>query len=247
MTRKPIGTVTDRDLTIRVLADGRSFDEKVSAFTSRDVIACRLGDDIKDAERLMREHRMSRVVVCDDDGKVKGVISLADIADVGDRRRARRDVAAGKERPAPRSLKAPAVLELGAAAEGAAGPLRRSWRRSIARSVPRRPNSSTAAIKSAPRERPRRVRVAPSPEPAMEALVRERVRHPERPVKVVAAERAAKRGEPDRRANEGGDPGGEKDVPGASLAVSSGNAFVDQARTGTKPTIAAANSRRRLR
>jgi CBS domain-containing protein len=79
---KPIGTVTDRDLTIRVLADGRSFDEKVSAFTSRDVIACRLGDDIKDAERLMREHRMSRVVVCDDDGKVKGVISLADIADV---------------------------------------------------------------------------------------------------------------------------------------------------------------------
>ena len=67
-------------------------------------------------------------------------------------------------------------------------------------------------------------------------------------MKVVAAERAAKRGEPDRRANEGGDPGGEKDgTPGASLAVSSGNAFVDQARTGTKPTIAAANSRRRLR
>ena len=65
-------------------------------------------------------------------------------------------------------------------------------------------------------------------------------------MKVVAAEQAAKRGEPDRRANEGGDPGGE-DVPGASLAVSSGNAFVDQARTGTKPTIAAANSRRRLR
>ncbi len=35
--------------------------------------------------------------------------------------------------------------------------------------------------------------------------------------------------------------------PGALLPVRSGNAFVDQARTGTKPTIAAANSRRRVR
>jgi signal-transduction protein with cAMP-binding, CBS, and nucleotidyltransferase domain len=79
---KPIGAVTDRDLAIRVLAEGRSGDDKVGAFMTRDVVGCRIGDDVKEAERLMREQRRSRVMVCDAQGKVKGVISLADIVDV---------------------------------------------------------------------------------------------------------------------------------------------------------------------
>ncbi len=79
---KPIGAITDRDLAIRVLADGRSPDEKLQAFMTRDVVSCRLGDDVRDAERLMRDHRKSRIMVCDEDGKLKGVISLADLADV---------------------------------------------------------------------------------------------------------------------------------------------------------------------
>ncbi len=77
-----IGTVTDRDLAIRVLASGRSADEKLDEFVTRDVVSCRLGEDVSEAERLMREKRKSRIVVCDEDGKLKGVISLADIADV---------------------------------------------------------------------------------------------------------------------------------------------------------------------
>ncbi|HET8540205.1 MAG TPA: CBS domain-containing protein, partial [Anaeromyxobacter sp.] len=40
----PIGAITDRDLAIRVLADGRSPDERVAAFMSRDVVGCRIGD-----------------------------------------------------------------------------------------------------------------------------------------------------------------------------------------------------------
>jgi CBS domain-containing protein len=78
----PIGAVTDRDLAIRVLAEGRSSDDRVEGFMTRDVVTCRLGDDVKDAERLMREHRKSRVMVCDDQGRLAGVISLADIAEV---------------------------------------------------------------------------------------------------------------------------------------------------------------------
>jgi DNA-binding response OmpR family regulator len=70
-----------------------------------------------------------------------------------------------------------------------------------------------ALTRSAPRERPRRLRVAPPAEPAVEAAARERVRHPQRPVEVVSAERATKRREPGRRADEGGDRGGEQDVP----------------------------------
>jgi CBS domain-containing protein len=79
---KPIGAVTDRDLVIRVLADGRSTDEKISSCMTRDVISCRIGDDVKDAERRMREHRKSRVMVCDEQGKLAGVISLHDLAEL---------------------------------------------------------------------------------------------------------------------------------------------------------------------
>jgi CBS domain-containing protein len=78
---EPIAAVTDRDLAIRVLAEGRSADEPIDSFATRDVVSCRSGDDIRDAARLMRERRKSRVMVCGDDGKLQGVISLADIAD----------------------------------------------------------------------------------------------------------------------------------------------------------------------
>ncbi len=79
---EPVGAVTDRDLAIRVLADGLSADEPIDRFMTRDVVACRLGDDLKDAERLMRDRQKSRIMVCDDSGKLQGVISLADVAEV---------------------------------------------------------------------------------------------------------------------------------------------------------------------
>jgi signal-transduction protein with cAMP-binding, CBS, and nucleotidyltransferase domain len=78
---KPVGTITDRDLAIRVLAEGRSADEKVGACMTREVVSCKLGDDAHEAERLMREKRKSRIIICDEAGKVKGVISLADIVE----------------------------------------------------------------------------------------------------------------------------------------------------------------------
>ena len=79
--RKPIGAITDRDLTIRVLAEGRSPDEKVSSFMTKDVISCRTNDDLDEVARLMRDHRKSRVMVCDDQGQLVGVVSLQDVAE----------------------------------------------------------------------------------------------------------------------------------------------------------------------
>ncbi len=77
----PIGAITDRDLAIRVLADGRSYDEKVTAVMSRDVVGCRVGDDVERAIELMRDQRKSRVMVCDAQGKLQGVIGLQDLAE----------------------------------------------------------------------------------------------------------------------------------------------------------------------
>jgi CBS domain-containing protein len=78
---KPIGAVTDRDLTIRVLAGARSPEEEISRFMTRDVIRCRTSDSSDDVARLMRDHKKSRVMVCDDQGKLVGVVSLHDIAE----------------------------------------------------------------------------------------------------------------------------------------------------------------------
>ncbi|MFL5274380.1 MAG: CBS domain-containing protein, partial [Anaeromyxobacteraceae bacterium] len=78
---EPVGAITDRDLAIRVLAEGRSADETIDPFMTRDVMSCRVGDDIRNAEQLMRDGRRSRVMVCDASGKLVGVISLADVAE----------------------------------------------------------------------------------------------------------------------------------------------------------------------
>ncbi len=75
---EPLGTITDRDIAIRVVAEGRGSDTRIDDVMTREVVACNLGDDLADAERLMREHRKSRVMVLDD-GKLVGVISLSDI------------------------------------------------------------------------------------------------------------------------------------------------------------------------
>ena len=79
---KPIGTVTDRDLAVRACADGLSpASTKVSQVMTREVIRCRPSDDVAKAESLMSKNHKSRIMVCDDGGKLVGVISLSDIAE----------------------------------------------------------------------------------------------------------------------------------------------------------------------
>jgi CBS domain-containing protein len=79
-SKKVLGTVTDRDLTVRVIADDRPVSSPVSELMTGPVIACRPQDDIRTAQKLMGMHHKSRIVVADDDGKVVGIISLSDIA-----------------------------------------------------------------------------------------------------------------------------------------------------------------------
>src|SRR5262245_27395883 len=63
---KVIGTLTDRDLAIRVLAQGRPPDTPVSVAMNRAVVSCSPDDDVRRAEQLMAHHRKSRVVCTDE-------------------------------------------------------------------------------------------------------------------------------------------------------------------------------------
>jgi CBS domain-containing protein len=82
--RNVIGTLTDRDIAVRVVAENFSPAEPVDLFMTPSVVACRSCDDLSIAQDLMREMQVSRIVCMSDDGELDGVISLSDIAQVGD-------------------------------------------------------------------------------------------------------------------------------------------------------------------
>jgi CBS domain-containing protein len=82
------GLVTDRDLTVRVLAENLSLSMPVSSVMTRDVRICRATDPLRTAERRMAEIKRSRLVVVDEVGRCVGVISLSDIAQADSRAQA---------------------------------------------------------------------------------------------------------------------------------------------------------------
>ncbi|MGK3994336.1 CBS domain-containing protein [Sorangium sp. So ce1024] len=76
-----VGTLTDRDLALRVLAEHRSASStRAGDIMTRDVVCCGPDDDLSVAQRLMSERKKSRIVCVDDQKHPVGVISLSDIA-----------------------------------------------------------------------------------------------------------------------------------------------------------------------
>jgi CBS domain-containing protein len=78
---RAVGTVTDRDITIRVVARGlESKSAKLSDFGGNEVVCCAPEDDVDQARRLMQQHKVQRILVCDAQKKPVGVISFQDLA-----------------------------------------------------------------------------------------------------------------------------------------------------------------------
>ena len=89
---EPLGAITDRDLATRVCAEGLSSKTLVREIMTDGTVACRATDPLTLAERLMSGHRISRVMVTDDSGVLVGVISLSDVLEVDNDRRAARTI-----------------------------------------------------------------------------------------------------------------------------------------------------------
>ncbi|WP_426010416.1 CBS domain-containing protein [Caulobacter sp. DWR2-3-1b2] len=78
---KVIGLVTDRDIVLRVVAEGRSFDSPISeAMSDGEVYSVKEDDILADATAKMASHQIRRLVVLDDAGKLTGILSLGDVA-----------------------------------------------------------------------------------------------------------------------------------------------------------------------
>jgi CBS domain-containing protein len=75
------GMVTDRDIVVRALAEGRSpKDVTLGDVESRELLMIDQTASIADAVQVMRERSVRRLLVCDADRQVQGIISLSDVA-----------------------------------------------------------------------------------------------------------------------------------------------------------------------
>lgn len=78
---KVVGVVTDRDIVLRVVAEGRSFDDPISeAMSDGEVLSVKEDDILADATAKMANHQVRRLVVLNDAGALSGILSLGDVA-----------------------------------------------------------------------------------------------------------------------------------------------------------------------
>ena len=80
-TQKLVGIVTDRDLALKIVAEGQDAKStKVEAVMTRKVVTCRAEDDLQKAMDAMSENQLRRIPIVDNDNKILGIISQADVA-----------------------------------------------------------------------------------------------------------------------------------------------------------------------
>jgi len=78
---KVVGLVTDRDIVLRVVAEGRSFDSAVSdVMSDGEVLSVKEDDILADATAKMANNQVRRLVVLNDAGALTGILSLGDVA-----------------------------------------------------------------------------------------------------------------------------------------------------------------------
>jgi CBS domain-containing protein len=79
---KLVGTVTDRDIAIRVVAEGKDPQTtKVMEIASRELITIDPQQDLDEALKLMARHQVRRLPVVEEDGRLVGIVAQADIAE----------------------------------------------------------------------------------------------------------------------------------------------------------------------
>ncbi|MBX3289026.1 MAG: CBS domain-containing protein [Acidobacteria bacterium] len=77
---KLIGIITDRDIVVRAVADGKTPDTPVSEVMTTEIFSVRPDAFVFEAIRLMGDRQIRRVPVVDEDGRLAGIIAMADIA-----------------------------------------------------------------------------------------------------------------------------------------------------------------------
>jgi CBS domain-containing protein len=77
---KLIGIVTDRDIVVRGVADGKTTDTAIDEVMTTELFSVAPGDFVFEAIRLMGDKQVRRIPVVNADGSLAGIIAMADVA-----------------------------------------------------------------------------------------------------------------------------------------------------------------------
>ena len=84
--KKLVGILTDRDIVIQVVADGKNCaDVKVEEIMTKNPVTCKPEEDVQNAMDRMAQHQVRRIPVVDGRGRIVGIIAQADLATRMDR------------------------------------------------------------------------------------------------------------------------------------------------------------------
>jgi CBS domain-containing protein len=75
-----LGVITDRDITVRAVAEGKDPSTPVHDVMSEGVIWAHEDDSVEDAARVMSDHQIRRLPIVDADQRLVGIVSLGDFA-----------------------------------------------------------------------------------------------------------------------------------------------------------------------
>lgn len=85
-SQKPVGVVTDRDIAVRMVAEGRNTNEATAADAmSTPVRTVTTETSLTDCVCLMEAEQVRRIPVVDSSGRLAGIVSIADLALAGKR------------------------------------------------------------------------------------------------------------------------------------------------------------------
>jgi CBS domain-containing protein len=75
-----IGAISDRDIAIRAIAEGKESSTRVRDVMSDGVVWAYENDSVEDAAKLMSEHQIRRLPVVNQDKRLVGIVALGDFA-----------------------------------------------------------------------------------------------------------------------------------------------------------------------
>jgi CBS domain-containing protein len=92
-SKKLVGVVTDRDLAIRVVAEGKDSQCRVSdVMSSGSLSTCTPADDVDRVMETMSREQVRRIPIVDERGSLVGIVAQADIVRKADDKKAERTV-----------------------------------------------------------------------------------------------------------------------------------------------------------
>lgn len=82
-TRRLRGVITDRDIAVRCIAEGRDGNCSVSDLMSADLVTARADDDVSKLMDRMKDEQIRRIPIVDDNNCLVGIVAQADLARSG--------------------------------------------------------------------------------------------------------------------------------------------------------------------